>query len=137
MTEINWTLIQDLAEKPHRHLNLAASGTYGVMLDDGTFDTGCGGVGEVMQEARTVQHLLDLIKIPEGKVYDAHIDARVYLAVRRVIEQSEQLERISAWHVCETGEGGLVGKYCVECGHLWPCDSRRMSDGTYEDPEPS
>lgn len=132
MTEINWTLLQNLAEKPHKHLNIAADGTYGVMLD-GTFDTGNGGVGEVMQEARTVQHLCDMAGIPEGKVYDAHIDARVYQLMLTRLRLAERLNRISAWHSQETADGGMVGDFCIECGTRWPCETRRMADGTHED----
>jgi hypothetical protein len=25
----------------------------------------------------------------------------------------------------------MVGDYCVECGHVWPCDSRKMAEGTW------
>lgn len=45
----------------------------------------------------------------------------------------EQLARIASWHSRETAEGGMVGSYCVECGHVWPCDTRRMAEGTYVD----
>ena len=135
MTEINWTLIEQLALKPHKHLNIieAHEGTYGIVLADGTFDTGNGGVGEVMQEARTVQHLCDMAGIPEGKVYDAHIDARVFqlmLARNRLVER---LDRIVSWHSRETAEGGMVGDFCVECGQKSPCDTKRMAEGTYVD----
>lgn len=134
-TEVNWTLIQQLGEKPHKHLNIvdSAAGDYGIMLADGTFDTGAGGVGEVMQEARTVQHLCDLAGIPEGKVYDAHIDARVYQLLLTRNRMAERLDRIVAWHARETGAGGTVGDYCVTCGEIWPCDTRRMAEGSYVD----
>lgn len=49
---------------------------------------------------------------------------------------AERLDRVSSWHSRETAEGGLVGDFCVECGHRWPCDTKRMADGTYEDDEP-
>jgi hypothetical protein len=29
----------------------------------------------------------------------------------------------------------MVGDYCVECGNHWPCDTRRMAEGSYEDSE--
>jgi hypothetical protein len=45
----------------------------------------------------------------------------------------DRLGRISTWHSRETGEHGTVGDFCVDCGHKWPCDTRRMADGTYED----
>ncbi len=132
-TEINWTLIQQLATKPHKHLNIVEGDVYGVMLADGTFNDCSGGVGEVMGEARTVQHLCDMAGIPEGRGYDAHIDARVYQLLLARNRLAERLARLSAWHVRETGPGGLVGKFCVECGHVWPCEARRMADGTHED----
>jgi hypothetical protein len=47
----------------------------------------------------------------------------------------ERLDRIISWHSRETGPGGMVGDYCVECGNHWPCDTRRMAEGSYEDSE--
>lgn len=130
--EVNWALINKLATKPHKHLNIVDGGEYGVMVD-GVFNAGNHGIGEVMQEARTVQHLCDFVGIPEGRADDAHVDARVYLAIQRLIEREERLARIADWHVRETGEGGTVGDYCVECGTRWPCDTRKMADGTWSD----
>lgn len=48
-------------------------------------------------------------------------------------EAGDRLQRIAAWHSRETAEGGMVGDFCIECGHLWPCETRRMADGTHED----
>jgi hypothetical protein len=48
-----------------------------------------------------------------------------------------RLDRIGDWHARETGPAGTVGDYCRECGHRWPCDTRRMADGTYVDEEAS
>lgn len=137
MTEppaVNWDLIQTLAAKPHKHLHINDGATYGLMVD-GKFQDGCGGVGEVMEEARTVQHLCDLAGIPEGMSYRAHIDARVFLLVARCNDAMERLDRIRGWHSRETGPAGTVGDYCNECGTRWPCDTRRMADGTYDDEE--
>ncbi len=134
MTDVNWTLIQHLAEKPHKHLNIVEGATYGLLVD-GTFDNACNGVGEVMTEARTVQHLCDLAGIPEGESYRAHIDARVFLLWSRLIAANERLGRIESWHFRETADGGMVGDFCVECGTKWPCDTRRMAEGTYVDPD--
>jgi hypothetical protein len=131
--EINWTLIQQLAEKPHKHLNITAEVTYGMQMADGTFHSGNGGVGEVMQEARTVQHLCDMACIPEGRVYDAHIDARVFQLLLARNRLAERLDRIVSWHSRETADGGMVGDFCVTCGEIWPCDTRRMAEGTYDD----
>lgn len=130
--EINWTLIQALAAKPHKHLNIVEGEQYGVMVN-GVFDTGCHGIGEVMEEARTVQHLLDLAGVPEGEGYSAHIDGRVFLLVAEVGRLRERLVRIAGWHARETGPGGMVGDFCIECGWSWPCDTRRMADGTHVD----
>ena len=52
-------------------------------------------------------------------------------------EAGDRLQRIVAWHSRESAHGGLVGDYCMECGHRWPCDTRRMADGTYVDPAPA
>lgn len=134
---VNWTLIQDLAKRPHKHLNINHGGEYGVMVD-GVFDRACNGVGEVMEEARAVQHLCDLAGVPEGEGYSAHIDARVFLLLDEVLKLRERLDRISRWHALETGPGGTVGLWCAECSHIHPCDTARMADGTYVDPgEPS
>lgn len=50
-------------------------------------------------------------------------------------EAGDRLQRISTWHSRETGPGGMVGDYCVECAEVWPCDTRKMADGTYTDDE--
>lgn len=47
----------------------------------------------------------------------------------------ERLDRITSWHARESGPGGMVGDYCRECGNRWPCDTRRMAEGTYVDEE--
>jgi len=44
---------------------------------------------------------------------------------------NERLDKISGWHSRESGPGGVAGDYCTECGHVWPCDTRRMADGTF------
>lgn len=49
-------------------------------------------------------------------------------------DAGDRLQRIAAWHARETAPGGMVGDFCTECGTRWPCDTRRMADGTYEDP---
>lgn len=46
-------------------------------------------------------------------------------------EAGDQLQRIAGWHARETAPGGMVGDFCVECGTRWPCDTRKMADGTY------
>jgi hypothetical protein len=45
----------------------------------------------------------------------------------------ERLDRIESWHARETGPAGMVGDFCICCGDRWPCDTRRMAEGTYVD----
>lgn len=45
----------------------------------------------------------------------------------------DRLGRIATWHSRETAGGGMVGDFCIECGTVWPCDTRRMADGSHED----
>lgn len=131
---VNWTLIETLAVKPHKHLNIAEGEQYGVLVD-GVFNHCSNGVNEVMEEARTVQHLCDLAGVPEGWNYSAHIDARVFLLMTSLFTARERLDRIAGWHKRESEPGGMVGDYCVECGHVWPCDTQRMAEGSYVDTE--
>ena len=48
-------------------------------------------------------------------------------------DAGDRLQRLSTWHSRESAPGGMFGPNCDECGNLWPCASRRMADGTYED----
>lgn len=48
-------------------------------------------------------------------------------------EAGDRLQRIVTWHSRETAAGGMVGDYCVECDSRWPCETRRLADGTHED----
>jgi hypothetical protein len=130
--DINWTLLQHLAGKPHKHLNIVEGEQYGLLID-GVFNNANHGVGEVMEEARAVQHLCDMAGVPEGEGYHAHIDARVFRMLLALNDARGKLARIGAWHARETADGGMVGDYCVECGNVWPCDTRRLVDGTFED----
>lgn len=131
---VNWKLLEQLAVQPHKHLNIVEGGQYGVVVD-GVLNDGSNGVSEVMEEARTVQHLLDLAGVPEGLGYSAHIDARVFLLVADVLDLRERLARIETWHARETGPAGTVGDFCTECGLPWPCVTQRMAAGTYTDDE--
>lgn len=128
MSAINWTLIQDLAGKPHKHLNISPDCEFTCTThgDDHW-------IGEVQQEARNVQHLLDLAGIPEGKGDSAQVDARAYLLLAECISLRGRLDRITGWHSRETGPAGMVGDYCNECGGTWPCETSRMADGSHED----
>lgn len=65
--EVNWTLISTLATKPHKHLNIS-DGCQFTCLTHGDDHW----IGEVEQEARTVQHLCDMAGVPEGEGYHAH-----------------------------------------------------------------
>lgn len=123
--EINWSLIQSLSAKPHKHLNICDD------FDAQLASIPSSWVGEVFQEARTVHHLLDLAGIPEGHGYSAHVDARAYLLVVEVISLRDQLARIASWHSRESGPAGTVGDFCNECGQKSPCETNRMASGTY------
>ena len=122
---INFSLLTHLAEKPHPLLNIA----------DDLRQVPEAWLGEVMQEARTAHHLLDMVGIPAERGYKSDLDARTYLAVRKILELGERLDRIQSWHSRETGPSGTVGDYCTECGVRWPCDTRRMAEGTYVEDE--
>lgn len=121
---MNWGLLQELYEKPHPLIR--DIDTTGLHF----------GIVELLFEAKAVHHLLDLADVPRGYSADTRaIDDRALLAVRGIMTLRERLARISGWHERETGPAGMVGDYCTECGHKWPCDTRRMADGTYADPE--
>ncbi len=94
------------------------------------------GIVELLYEAKAVHHLLDLIGVPPGYSLDTRaIDARVLVAVLAFGNLRERLDRIADWHARETGPAGTVGDYCTECGCRWPCDTRRLADGSYREEE--
>jgi hypothetical protein len=132
VTEINFTLLGELATKPHPLLNLIEGGEYLLRIDD-VLDRCNGGVGEVMYQARTAHHLLDVAGIPQGQGYSSDLDARTWQLVVKMQGVEEALSRIAAWHSQEQGSSGTVGSFCNECGTLWPCDTRRMAEGTFVD----
>lgn len=121
-SEVGWDLLTILATRPHP-----------LLLD--VDETGLHfGVVEVLHEAKVVHHLLDMIGVPHGLSVDTRdIDARTLLAVRGFMGLRERLDRIAGWHERETGPAGTVGDFCVCCGDRWPCDTRQMADGTYQD----
>lgn len=130
MAEINWTLINDLHTKPHPLVNIVDGAEYCIVID-GKHDHSY--VGEVLQEASTVHHILDLAGVPRGHGYSSNEAARTFLLLAETISLRERLDRIGAWHSRETGPAGMVGDYCNECGGTWPCDTNRMAEGIYVD----
>ena len=123
--DMNWELINELAARPHPLVN-------NEWQPPEAEDPGW--LIEMFHEMRAVHHLLDLIGVPPGYSDDTRdIDSRVLVAVRGYLALSERLARISGWHERETGPAGTVGDFCTDCGHRWPCDSRRMADGVYVD----
>lgn len=129
MTRINFDLLHELATKPHPLLNIAED------FEAQIREIPIAWTGEVFTQARTAHHLLDLVGISqqaEGH-YSGDLDARTWLAINELITLRGQLDRIASWHSRETADGGMVGDYCTECGHRWPCETRRMADGSHED----
>jgi hypothetical protein len=124
--DINWSLLDRLRRKDHAHQRQ-------VELPDNVHV----GVGEVLGEALAAQHLLDLAGIPCDEGYRGDLDARTFLALWTINDLKDRLSRISSWHSRKTADGGMVGDFCTECGHVWPCETRRMADGTYVDEEES
>jgi len=89
--EIDWTLINDLRTKPHPLINHDPAR----FPEHGRCDSiGC---GEIVGEARTAQHLLDLAGVPRGHGYSSDVDARTYLLVAEVGRLRERLDQISNW----------------------------------------
>jgi hypothetical protein len=130
MGAINYDLLKRLAAKPHPLLNIADD------LEAQIRETPIAWTGEVFTQARTAHHLLDLVGIPqrvEGHVYASDLDSRTWQALDLIIKLRGQLDRITSWHSRETADGGMVGDFCNECRTRWPCDTRRMADGTHED----
>ena len=122
---INFRLLKELRDREHPLLRIVPE----------IVDTYHVGVGEVMHEARTAHHLFDMIDIPHGEGYEHDLDARAYLAIVKILNLRERLDRITTWHARETGSAGMVGDFCIRCGDLWPCDTHRMASGSYIDEE--
>jgi hypothetical protein len=127
---INYELLKQLATRPHPLLNIAED------FEKQIRDIPPAWTGEVFTQARTAHHLLDLASIPqrdEGHVYASDLDSRTWLAVAELGSLRNRLDRIATWHSRETADGGMVGDFCNECGERWPCETRRMADGSHED----
>ena len=123
--DANWELLRKYDGKPHPLVN---NEWQAPDVEGATYLT------ESFHEMRAVHHLLDLIRVPPGYSLDTRdIDCRVLVAVRGYLTLSERLSRIGGWHERETGPVGTVGDFCTECGHRWPCDTRKMADGVYAD----
>jgi hypothetical protein len=127
---INWPLLGSLAKKHHP------------VVTEGWWEWAQGQdgyQGEMAQEHVVAHHLIDMLGVPcplpsvGGAGHPADLDARVWRAVAGAFALLGRLGRISDWHSRETGPHGMVGDRCTECGLDWPCDTRRMADGTYED----
>lgn len=128
MSEINYDLLTQLADKPHPLLNVADD------AEKQFRETPVSWLSEVFVEARTAHHLFDIAGIPHGEsCYSQHLDARAWLAITKIGTLRDRLDRIKAWHSRECGPAGMVGDYCNECETRWPCDTWRMADGTYTD----
>jgi hypothetical protein len=124
-TEINWELLQDLYVKPHQLIRDADPAGLDKDLHYGFI--------ELLDEAKAVHHLFDMIDVPHGYSLDTRsIDDRALIAVCGMLALRGRLARISGWHARETGPAGTVGDNCAECGQPWVCDTRRMADGAYD-----
>lgn len=121
--QVNWNMLKNLAERPHPLVN---NEWQAPDVEGATYLT------EMFYEMKNVHHLLDLAGVPQGYSLDTRsADARTLIAIMALGSLRERLARISGWHARETGPAGAVGDFCTECGHRWPCDSRRMADGMY------
>lgn len=118
--DINFDLLSSLQLKPHPHQTAG----------DPALPTG---VGEILTEALVCQHLLDMAGVPYEKGYRGDVDARTFLLVAEVLDLRSRLDRMAHWHSRETAPGGMVGDFCIECGHTWPCDSHELAIGQYRD----
>jgi hypothetical protein len=129
VTEINYDLLKRLAAKPHPLLNIAED------FEKQIREIPLSWTAEVFEQARTAHHLLDIVGIPQQAAghYSSDLDARTWQAINLIINLRGQLDRITSWHSRETADGGMVGDFCNECGEIWPCDTRRMADGSHED----
>ena len=117
VTAVNRKLLGRLAFRPHPLLAIPKDN-----VDD---------VIRLYHDARSVHHLADMARIPAGEGEDSHIDARVFLIVRALGDLRADMERIGMWHSRETGQNGMVGDFCVECGLRWPCGTRQLADRTF------
>jgi hypothetical protein len=123
----NYPLLKRLADRPHPLLHIADD------FEKQIREIPIAWTGEVFTQARTAHHLLDIVGIPRGEGYASDLDSRTWQTINLIITLRGQVDRIAAWHSRETADGGMVGDYCNECGDPWPCETRRMADGSHED----
>lgn len=131
MPEINHDLLAHLADRPHPLLHIAED------FEAQIREIPLAWTAEIFVEARAAHHLLDLVGIPGDPMgRTSHLDARTWLAANEIVRLREQLERLSSWHSRAMGPGGMVDDHCSECGHIWPCESRQMAEGSHPDLRP-
>lgn len=123
---INYAALQFLATQPHPNIR-------DVMLPPGTHV----GVDEVLTQAKVTHHLLTLAGVPNRSdgTSSGDLDARMFLALRRIQRQQEILDRIAARHARETGPGGTVGDFCLDCGQVSPCETFLLATGQLDENE--
>jgi hypothetical protein len=126
--KVNFPLLAELSTKPHPLLNIGDDCQFICTTHNDDHY-----IGEVEQEARNAHHLLDMVGIPRGVGYASDLDSRTHLALVEIVTLRERLDRIAGWHARATGPAGMVADDCTECGQRWPCDTRRMAEGTYVD----
>lgn len=119
---VNTTLLLALREKAHPLLAMHP--------DDVDLPHGA---GDVLIEARSAHHLLDMVGIPRGDGLDTNLDARTWRAAIRLLELSERLSQIAQSHHARISNVREDQARCVECDLPWPCRTYAMATGTYED----
>lgn len=85
--QIDYDALAALAEREHPLLN--------IMKDTEKQIRECPWewTAEVMGQARTAHHLLDMAQIPQGRGYSSDLDSRVYLAVMELIDLRHQVDQ--------------------------------------------
>lgn len=125
--KINYDLLKSLSTQDHPLLHIAED------FEQQITSIPVAWAGEIFEQARTAHHLLDMVGIPHGIAYAQDLDSRTWQAVNQIVQLKDRLARIAAWHSRETGPHGLIGDYCTECSERWPCETRRMADGSHHD----
>lgn len=89
------------------------------------------GTSEIVFEAEVAHKILDFYKVPDGPTQGGgDIDTRVAALAKRTRHAESLLSKIALNHARESGPGGTVGDYCVECDHRWPCPTYLHASGT-------